>query len=119
MPQQQLNLLKLPAGLPAKLGRAQLGTRRLRFDDEQRRRLAVRGRLLRRRVPALIVRMATENPDRGLPADSKARCPIWDTWLPAARSPIPEETGHRAVPATEPSDQEGVLEPPLGTAGRG
>ena len=29
---------------------AQLGTRRLRFDDDQRRRLAVRAKLLSRRV---------------------------------------------------------------------
>jgi hypothetical protein len=36
---------------------AQLGTRRLRFDDEQRRRLAVRAKLLRRRVHAEIATM--------------------------------------------------------------
>ena len=38
---------------------AQLGTRRLRFDDEQRRRLAVRTKLLGRRVPAQVAIIVT------------------------------------------------------------
>ena len=37
----------------------QLGTRRLRFDDEQRRRLAVRAKLLGRRVLAEIATIVT------------------------------------------------------------
>lgn len=38
---------------------AQLGTRRLRFDDEQRRRLAVRAKLLRRRALAEVATIVT------------------------------------------------------------
>src|SRR5215468_3961429 len=38
---------------------AQLGTRRLRFDDEQRRRLAVRAKLLGRRVLAEVATIVT------------------------------------------------------------
>ena len=45
----------------------QLGDRRLRLTDDQRRRLAARGKLigLMRATKALIVRMATENSSRG------------------------------------------------------
>ena len=39
--------------------RAQLGTRRLRFDDEQRRRLAVRAKVLGRRVLAEVATIVT------------------------------------------------------------
>ena len=38
---------------------AQLGTRRWRFDDKQRRRLAVRAKLLRRRVLAEVATIVT------------------------------------------------------------
>jgi hypothetical protein len=38
---------------------AQLGTRRVRFDDEQRRRLAVRAKLLGRRVLAEVATIVT------------------------------------------------------------
>ena len=38
---------------------AQLGTRRLRFDNEQRRRLAVRAKLLRRRILAEVATIVT------------------------------------------------------------
>jgi hypothetical protein len=40
---------------------AQLGTRRLRFDDEQRRRLAVRAKLLGLRVLAACLRFPASN----------------------------------------------------------
>ena len=40
---------------------AQLGTRRLRVDDEQRRRLAVRAKLLGRRVLVEVTTIATPN----------------------------------------------------------
>ena len=40
--------------------RAQIGDRRLRFDDDQRRRLAVRAKALKRRVLREIGKMAPQ-----------------------------------------------------------
>ena len=66
--------------------REQLGDRRLRFNDDQRRRLAVRAKGLGRKLLMEIATLVT--PATLFTGEFRVRCPIWGTNAPAARSPI-------------------------------